>query len=109
MKPVQRGGAGGVDRFTSGTTAGPASAHRIVSRLAWAVSWPPGPKARRKRAAAVADHIDAHGGTVVADEWHDGGKLWLSVAVHPPITLAEASRMAKGCPEYVADSIHVER
>lgn len=107
MKPVQRGGAGGVDRLTSGTTAGPASAHRIVSRLAWAVSWPPAAKSRRKRAAAVADHIDAHRGAFVADEWHDGGRLWLSVVVHPPITLAEASRMAEGCPEYVPGTFKV--
>jgi hypothetical protein len=108
-EPVQRGGAGGVNRFTSGTTAGPACAPSLVSRLAWAVSWPPGPKATHKRAVAVAEYLDGHAGAVVADEWRDGGKVWLSVAVHPAMTQAEATRLAKGCPGYMVGSIAVER
>lgn len=108
VEPVTRGGAGGADR-TSTVTAGPACAHQPVQRFTFAVRWPKGTRAQARRAAAVAEHLDAEPGAVVADEWENEGRLFITVAVQPKVTLGDAMRIVKGCPESVADTLAVER
>jgi len=102
LEPVQRGGAGGVSRLTSGTTAGPACAHQRVTRFTFAIRWAKSRAARAKRAAAVAEHLEEVPGAVVVEERAEGAMLWLTVAVWPPLQVDEAERVAEGCPEGVA-------
>ena len=106
-EPVQRGGAGGAVS-TSTVTAGPACARQSVSRFKFAVRWASGPKTQRKQAAAVAEHLDAEPGAVVVAERADAGRLWLTVAVVPAMTLREAGRIARCCPDYVDQTFAVE-
>jgi len=100
LEPVMRGGAGGADR-TSTVTAGPACAHQRVTRFTFAVRWPSVPKSQRKRAAAMAEHLEEVPGAVVIEEQRQGARLWLTVAVWPPLRADEAERVAEGCPEGV--------
>lgn len=106
-EPVQRGGAGVVNRHTSGTIAGPASAPDRVTRFTFAIRLAKSSKTKAKRAAAVAEHLDAVPGAVVIEEDADGDRLWLAVAVWPPLRAADAMRAAEGCPEYVAGTAGV--
>jgi len=102
--PVQRGGAGESSRNTSGTVAGPASAHVIVMAFTLAVRWPQSARAQAKVIAAVAEHLDAEPDVVIIDERHADGRLWLRVALVEPLAIADARRIAAGCPGYVADT-----
>lgn len=107
LEPVQRGGAGVADS-SSGATAGPASAHRLVTRFTFAIKKLPAKgKARAKRAAAVAGHLDAVPGAVVIDEQADGDVLRLTVAVWPALRPAAVEAVAVGCPGYVAGTFEV--
>lgn len=99
---MQRGGAGVVSHLH--TTSGPASAPRIVSRFTFAVRLARMAKTRAKRAAAVADHLEALTGAVVIAERPDCDRLWLTVAVPLPVTVLQAQTLAETCPEYVARS-----
>ena len=101
LEPVTRGGAGGADR-TSTVTAGPACAHQRVTRFTFAVRWPSGAKSQRKRAAAMAEHLEEVPGAVVIEEQREGAMLHLTVAVWPPLRADEAERVAEACPEGVA-------
>ena len=101
LEPVTRGGAGGVSRLTSGTTAGPACAHQRVTRFTFAVRWPSGAKSQRKRAAAMAEHLEEVPGAVVIEEQREGAMLHLTVAVWPPLRADEAERVLEGCPDSV--------
>ncbi len=101
LEPVTRGGAGGADR-TSTVTAGPACAHQRVTRFTFAVRWPSGAKSQRKRAAAMAEHLEETPGAVVTEERAEGAMLHLTVAVWPPLRADEAERVAEGCPDGVA-------
>lgn len=104
--PGQRGGAGVVDR-TSTTDAGPACALERVTRITFAIRLAKTPATKAKRAAAVADHLDAVPGAVVTDEQADGERLWLTVRVWPPLRAGQAMRVAEGCPEYVKGTFAV--
>ena len=105
LEPVTRGGAGDVEPST--TIAGPACALARVTRFSFAIRYATTEKARAKRAAAVADHLDGVPGAVVTDEWADGKLLRLTVHVWPPLRADTATRVAEGCPEYVPDTVHV--
>lgn len=106
-EPVQRGGAGVVNRHTSGTIAGPASAPERVTRFTFAIRLARSRSTKAKRAAAVAEHLDGVPGSVVIEEQAEGERLWLVVAVWPPLRAADAMRAAEGCPEYVAGTAGV--
>ena len=108
-EPVLRGGAGVVSRHTSGMTAGPASAHGLVSRFTFAIRRARMSKTQARRAAAVADHLDNVPGAVVIEERVEGDRLWLVVAVQPPLRAVDAVRVAEGCPEYVAGVCAIQR
>lgn len=100
LNPGKRGGAGDVD--TSTTVAGPACAPPRVSRLTFAIRRASGAKTMVKRAAAAVEHLDGTPGAVVVEEYADGNRLWLIVAVWPPLKAAEGERLAAGCPDYVS-------
>lgn len=100
MEPVQRGGAGVVRRHTSGTNAGPASAHRVRA-ITWAVRRRKTAEANAKVAAAVAQYLDDVPGVVVVDELPVAERLRLVVALDPPRRPAEAAALAAECPHYI--------
>jgi hypothetical protein len=104
--PGQRGGAGDVEPST--TIAGPACALARITRFSFAIRYATTTSTRSKRAAAVADHLDAVRGAVVTDERADGKLLRLTVHVWPPLRADAATRVAEGCPEYVPDTVLVE-
>jgi hypothetical protein len=104
-EPVTRGGAGDVEPST--TIAGPACALALVNRFSFAIRHATTVKARAKRAAAVAEHLEGVPGAVVTDEWADGRLLWLTIHAWPPLRADAATRVAEGCPEYVPDSVQV--
>ena len=103
--PGQRGGAGDVEPST--TIAGPACALARITRFSFAIRYATTTSTRAKRAAAVADHLDAVPGAVVTDEWPDGKVLWLTIHAWPPLRADAATRVAEGCPEYAPDSVQV--
>jgi hypothetical protein len=105
LEPVTRGGAGGSSRLTSGTTAGPACAHQRVTRFTFAIRWAKSRAARAKRAAAVAEHLEEVPGAVVVEERAEGARLWLTVAVWPPLRADDAERVAEGCPDGTERSV----
>lgn len=109
MRPAQRGGAGGVDRRTSGTTAGPASARRMIGRFAFAIRLPAAGKTRGRRMQAVADAVDDLGHAAIVDEWDEGCEHWLSVRVQPPIPLKAAQRFVLDVPGYVVGTVQPDR
>ena len=73
-----------------------------MTRFTCAVRWPSGAKSQRKRAAAMAEHLEETPGAVVIEERVEGARLYLTVAVWPPLRADEAERVAEGCPEGVA-------
>ena len=105
LEPVTRGGAGDVEPST--TIAGPACALARVTRFSFAIRYATTEKARAKRAAAVAEHLEGVPGAVVTDEWADGKLVWLTIHAWPPLRADAATRVAESCPEYVPDSVQV--
>jgi len=63
--PGQRGGAGDVEPST--TIAGPACALARITRFSFAIRYATTTSSRAKRAAAVAEHLDAVLGAVVTE------------------------------------------
>jgi hypothetical protein len=47
----------------------------------------------------VAEHLEETTGAVVIEEQRQGARLWLTVAVWPPLRADEAERVADGCPD----------
>jgi hypothetical protein len=45
----------------------------------------------------VAEHLEEVPGAVVIEEQREGARLWLTVAVWPPLRADEAERVAEGC------------
>jgi hypothetical protein len=50
----------------------------------------------------MAEHLEEVPGAVVIKEQREGARLWLTVAVWPPLRADEAERVAEGCPSGVA-------
>ncbi len=96
-----------MSRHTSSTTAGPTSAPGVVTAFTFAVTLGKTAGTRAKRAAEVAEHIEGTPGAVVAGERQDGERSWLTVVVQPPVQMAEAKRLAEGCPRCVAGTFEL--
>lgn len=105
----QRGRAGGDSRRLppAGTTAGPASAPRMIGGFTFLVHWPREAKSQTKRAKQIAEHIEAQGAVVAGEEVLHGRQRQIIVAVWPLVTLAEAERIALTCPHVMPGTFEV--
>jgi len=50
----------------------------------------------------VAEHLEEVPGAVVIEEERESARLWLTVAVWPPLRADEAERVAEACPDGMA-------
>lgn len=108
IKPGKRGRAGDVGS-TSPTAAGPACAPERVTRFTFAIRLAKSSSLKAKLATAVAEHLDDVPGAVILDEWADAGRLFVSVAVWPPLRADDARRVAETCPEYLTGTVELGR
>jgi hypothetical protein len=104
----QRGRAGGDSRLPpAGTTAGPASAPRMIGGFTFAVQWPREGKSHAKRAKQIVLHVEGQGAAVAGEQVLYGRQRQITVAVWPLVTLAEAERIAATCPWVMPGSLEV--
>ncbi len=85
--------------------AHPACVPEQATRLTFAIRPGKSPTVQAKRAAAVAEHLDDVPGAVIIDEWPDAGRLFVSVAVWPPLRADDARRVAETSPEFAAGTV----
>ena len=104
----QRGRAGGESRLPPAcTTAGPASAPKMIGGFTFAVQWPREGKSHARRARQIVEHVECQGAVVAGEQVLHGRQRQITVAVWPLVTLAEAERIAATCPWVMPGTLEV--
>jgi len=105
-----RGGFGVILGGSVGSEPGESTAEPTLRRFAFAIRDTGSDTTRQKRRNEVAGYVVGWlESATIADEWQDGSKLWISVAISLGISRDMAKRFSVACPGYVRGSFAPDR